>query len=102
MYNSLELGPNILPITLHEAVVCKALQSNLSFSEYKLLAEWLECYNYVLPAKRSLESKFVALWVDKDTFNSSLGVYKLWMICNIIESCLPSINQLRILSWMNQ
>lgn len=89
-----------MPITLEldESIVFVALKHNLSFNEYKLLAEWLDCYNYVLPADRALHTAFIRYMTPR--FYTSTDVFKLWMKANIIESTLTWHKQGRLLSWI--
>lgn len=89
-------------LTLQEAVTLKAIECNLLFNEYKLLAEWLEAYQYVLPNNRGLDVNFSAKMCKREYLSSCSGVYKFWMICNIVETSLLPIQQSRILTWMNQ
>lgn len=89
-------------LELDEAIVFVALKHNLSFNEYKLMAEWLDCYNYVLPVSRGLHDSFVTWWKDSDVFDSPTDIYKLWMKSNLIYTTLMPHQQRKLLSWMHQ
>lgn len=101
MYYSIDTLTILAPIhlTLQEAVVVKSLECNLSFSEYKLLAEWLDAYNYVLPANRGLDPNYIALLSGDTPLINTLEVYKLWMKCNIIETTLTVAQQIKVNQW---
>lgn len=86
-------------LELDESIVFVALKYDLSFNEYKLLADWLECYNYVLPAERGLINSFVMSW-QSEVFETPTQIYKLWMKSNLIYTTLTPAKQRRIMSWL--
>lgn len=85
-------------LELDEAVVFVALKKNLSFNEYKLLADWLDCYNYVLPANRELSIVFVNTIIGFYP-KSPTEIYKTWMKANLVNTTLTLVKQLKIISW---
>jgi hypothetical protein len=90
-----------ITLELDEAVIVTALKSNLTFGEYRLLSEWLDCYNYVLPNDRGLSTKFLNS-VCQTYFISPTDIYALWMKSNLIHTTLTVAKQVSILSWMAQ
>lgn len=41
-------------LTLGEALAVLRYKTGISFSQYRTLAEWLDCYSYILPEFRDL------------------------------------------------
>lgn len=88
-----------ITLELDEAVVFVALKHNLTFNEYKLMAEWLDCYNYVLPLERGLSDKFIHCLCYYPP-RTPTDIYKTWMKSNIVYTTLTIAKQVKILSWL--
>lgn len=88
-----------ITLSLKEAVAVAAIRGKLCSSEYKLLAEWLDCYDYVIPAERKLEPDMIDVIHDYLHVDSAKKLFRLWLIIDWIESCLTIKEQERILEW---
>lgn len=89
-------------LTLAESTVLSCVRANKSFSEYKLLAEWLDCYQYILPANQHLDYKWIHMLAGTDCskINSTTDIHMVWWKCLIVENALSRNEQERILQWI--
>lgn len=77
-------------LTLDSELRARLYAAVSSFPQYKLLAEWLEVYQYILPSERRLISITI-------TLSTSFTAYNLWQRLNHIDTLLTIEEQ--ALSW---
>ena len=77
------------------AVLAVAIKYSLSYWDYQLLSEYLGCYTYILPAKRTL------VILPAITITCSSDVFKQWSLCNLIESAISKQDQIDFASHPN-
>ena len=80
---------------LRFATLAITIKYSLSYWEYKLLAEYLGCYTYILPRARSL----VILPATKIT--CAQDVFKQWALSDIIQSSMSRQDQISFASHIN-
>lgn len=69
-------------------LVVAATKHKLPYWHYKLLAEWLECYQYVLPNQRALRIiPDMRIKVREDAMH-------IWQLCDLYECTLLPYEQL--------
>lgn len=91
---------------LRIALTCSAIEKNLTFPDYKLISEWLECYEYIQPKHRILhtnllESLLKFKLAQARPPNKSVA-FKIWYYSDLVESCLNSAEQLEVAKWMKE
>jgi hypothetical protein len=92
-----------MELTLTEALVVVAIKYDLPAYEFRALANWLECDSYIVPAERSLNPQLVYEKVGyacSDILNAS-QLFKIWLMCDLIESTLTFKQQEKVITWMN-
>lgn len=94
----------MVQLTCNEALGVVAIRYKMSRVTYRFLAEWLNCYSYVIPAEREL-STFLMRKISYPvtvlgTTHSSSDWFKIWLLADLIECTLTKKEQERILSWM--
>jgi hypothetical protein len=57
------------------------------FQKYKILTEWLDCYQYILPQDRELGPAITA------TINGPHNCYLLWQFIDLLYNCLTYAEQ---------
>lgn len=81
-----------------------SLQSIKDFSDFRRLAEFLDCYSYltidarkILPA---LSVELLQLMIDKneDRISNTAVYYSFWNICTTIDCCMDEQAQLELLT----
>lgn len=88
-----------MELTCNEALGVIAIRYHLTLNDFKLLAEWLDCYNYVLPANRVLDTELI-FHIASRTIRSPSDIFKLWLASDLLFSCFTLAEQKNILSWM--
>ena len=79
-------------------IASRVKNKNISFSEYKKLAEWLEAYDYIYPASRAvLPALGIAL---ANEFNGNLTA--AWHRYCDLETCTNQEVQKEILQWLSK
>ena len=89
-----------LALTHIEALGVIAVRQSISRADFRALAEWLDCYQYVLPANRKLCNELVTRIVHLPTVTSARELFIAWLTIDLIESCLEYHQQERIIKWM--
>jgi len=96
---------------LRVALAWVAIRDTLPFTDYKLLAEWLDCYQYVLPDNREIEEDFFITlfrWLDYITYEKFIAgrtqgksfIFKTWYYGDLAMSTLTPAEQLGVAKWM--
>lgn len=62
-------------LTLSESLAITYYKNCLSFTQYRMLAEWLGCYNYILPADQHLNESSFSVPPIKNTTSSTLQLF---------------------------
>lgn len=84
-------------MSLQSIVYCHLrLANNISFQDYKLFAEWLGCYNYILPAQRITIPKLIPAIAIYLNSNISTLFDKTFAI----DTNFNSLIQKEILQWI--
>ena len=78
-------------------LTAQAIRHNISFTDFKTLAEFLECYNYVLPDDRGLLFDVTAYLV-KGHGGSKQKIFQAWLNADLIETCLTEKMQHKLLT----
>lgn len=90
---------------LRVALAWVAIRDTLPFTDYKLLAEWLDCYEYILPAARQLSPFIAGRLTDNlkvlGIKRTSRDLFTAWLLADLIESTLTLKEQGRLHVWMN-
>lgn len=81
-------------LTPHEALGVLTYKLSLSFPQYRILCEWLDCYEYIPPLIRILNES--ALYIPPLNTSSS-SFYSLWSFIVILENCYTSQEQSHII-----
>lgn len=76
------------PNVIRQHLTIAAITNKLSYSDYRVLAEWLECYQYVLPNDRVLKC------IPIINITCSLDALKLWLLCDLIQSTMTGTEQI--------
>lgn len=94
-------------ISLTEALAITAIKTNMPFTTYKTLGEWLGCYNYILPAERSCSSILMMKLIHRAKLNvlgpkhKAHDLFKVWLLADMFEVTLTATEQTRVAVWMN-
>jgi hypothetical protein len=76
------------PAKVRNQLLVAVTKHKLTFATYKLLAEWLDCYQYVLPNNRVLRIKPVL------AIKAPIDCIKMFNLCDIYYSTLLAHEQL--------
>lgn len=87
-----------LKLTLREAVTYTTIEDSRCFADHKLLCEWLDCYQYIVPSNRKLDSNIIELVMAGRSIAHEIFIAAL--ICDLVESTLTLNEQYRITSWI--
>ena len=88
------------PIESDELLAClmvPVLKYSINYVDFRRIAEWLGCYQYVLPAKRVLNQKLYLAIVAMNPTYSSQSIYSWYCRVNILETNCSQELQERIL-----
>lgn len=77
-----------------------SIKYQISFQDYRLLGEWLGCYQYVKPADRILLGDIAHELLMHAQVQRAKDVMKVWLLCDLIESTLTLDEQRKILKWI--
>jgi hypothetical protein len=80
------------PATMRNWLVLATTKHKLAYHNYKLLAEWLDCYQYVLPNERVLRV------TPKIKITCSLDALQVWQLCDLYNSTLKPYEQVLLAS----
>lgn len=86
---------------MQEAVGIVAIKYSIPFQEFKQLSEWLDCYEYRLPADRVLNSELV-LHAASENIKAPVDVFKMWLVSDILYTCFSYGSQERMLLWLKK
>lgn len=84
--HSKAVTPSAANIRAH--LICATTKHRLPYWEYKLLAEWLDCYQYILPARRNLRI------TPRINIKCSMDALQLWQLCDLYVTTLAPEEQL--------
>lgn len=76
--------------------VVAAIKNNLSYDTYMTLAQWLDCYKYVLPNERKVNV------IPKYNIKCSLDCYKLANLISVLECGMSATEQLIFLNFIGK
>lgn len=92
-------------LCLLEALTITTIKHRRSFSDHRLLAEWLDCYQYVMPADRKLDDELAAdiyLYATNTPHRlRARDVFHGWLLAELVETTCTLQNQRNILSWLS-
>lgn len=94
---------------LRLAWVRKAIEHNMSFQDYRLVTEWLGCFQYVLPDDRNLLGGVVSELAERLIRNlrkngwvkSKSIVFGMYLQADLIETTLTIEEQKELMPWMS-
>lgn len=86
--NAVDLSPTLFYLRYKKRIRC--------FQDFRTLAEWLECYHYVLPKHRTLMTSLIPA-VMKDCVTSA-DVRLMWEVLDCAQVNLPVDGQLEFLN----
>ena len=78
-----------------EVCIVLAIKHKLRYLEFRLLAEWLDCYNPIMPANRMLLKELPKILLPSAT--TSTEYYIAWELADIISTNCTIENQRNIL-----
>lgn len=84
-------------LTVRESLAILSYKQSLSFPTYRALAEFLDCYQYILPADRTLNHS--ALSVSPSPL-SAHKVYCLYQFTILLENHYTSAEQSNIIRYI--
>jgi hypothetical protein len=87
-------------LTLTEALGVLAIRTGISFNDYRILGEWLECYTYIPPAQRYLRIGHNLIAASNYSQTCALDWFKHWLLCDIIQCTLTEQQQTKVMQWI--
>lgn len=84
-------------LTLKESLAVLAYKQSILENKYRVLAEWLDCYDYILPADRTLNHSALSIQPSSE---STSKVYTLYMFTVLLESHYTSQEQSNIIRYL--
>lgn len=85
--------------TINEGLGIQVTRGRLNPTEYKRIAEWLNCYTYIIPSERRLHRNLVEGVLYYNNIYTSSMLFKFWLIFDCIETCFNLTEQERILKY---
>jgi hypothetical protein len=81
-------------LSISEALAVLHYKQSLSFTSYKLLSEWLDCYTYIIPSERTLVDGALYVRPISRTFQ---GHKSLWEFTLLLEHHYTETEQSNII-----
>ena len=90
-------------LTLRESLAVIAYRDSLTFPQYRLLSEWLGCYQYILPISQEMAPSMLSLSPAKPEISSTLQLYYYQILLSKCYTLREQSNIIRyILCYLNQ
>lgn len=89
---------DLVKLNIQESVLIKVLEYNINYPDYRLLAEWLGCYQYIPADSRKLHIPLVNKLIE--SIQTSTDLFIVWLLSDIIVTSYTEHSQKRILSWI--
>ncbi len=81
-------------------IAAASIKASLDYQAFRLITEWLGCYNYILPDDRDLDFDLlsyllsgVAALTKRDKSRAASRVFTAYLIADYIESCIKIKDQ---------
>ena len=93
-----------MDLTLPEACVALKLKYNLTFSDYRIFAEWLDSYQY-LPYEGSrisyhLQKVVLSLEIERDKYGREIPIGRAYRNLCLLDTTLNLESQNRVATYL--